>query len=602
MNRRLLQKAFRREHRKHAVRISLILHGIALIVMTLTIYFKSDVYEVDDGIHVNILSELPLQQIQKKKSLPIPKKETEPKKEETPIQPQEEPVVKQRRTMQQKHTELKRTQQSAAIPKMQATASAHLQPDIHSAASKTADVPVVLETPDLSTDADLTPSPESVLTPTGGDTVSPAEKSVGKRIGTFARASDKGTKGIGKSVSGTGAGETTGIANVGTGETTGKGNTGSGTGDTFSSVIQQLADDIIQSSGGAPIDVVFVVDASGSMQDNINAVAEHLVEMIDAYKTSEIDYQLGLTHFNMHQNGGNNINVSPLTKDLSQYKQMLYAIRVSGDENALDAIEQTLRECKFRSNTTKHLILLTDEPFTSLQEYTVDTAIKLCQQKEVYVNVLGENIVQHKRLAEETGGTWHAIPQDQRPQQIITRQPKDIGQMIQQSAANFPTDIIFFIDTSKSMEEKISYIKQQIDTWIRDWDNAHINYRLGAVRFRAKGNVNIVNVFNPPQTQIEIHKILQLPCQDYEDLLSAVNEAVKRIKTRPNAKTHFIVFTDEPGDPKYPTAGTIQFLKEMPVTVSVIGTNDSFQQQVTQQTGGIWVAIPNGHKINRPYE
>ena len=599
MNRRLLHKVFGREHRKRAFRISLILHAIALIVITLTLYFKSDVYEGDDEIQVDILSDLPRQEL-KKKSLLIHKKE--PKKEETPIQPEPEPIVTQKRTMQKKHTEVKHPQQSAEIPKMQAATSAHLQPDIHRAASKTADVPVVLDTPDLATDAKLTPTSDSVLAAIGGDSVSPAENSVGKRKGTFARTSGKGKgTGIGKSVSGTGAGETAGIGNIGTGETNGKDTTGDGTGETFRSVIQKLADDIIQSSGGAPIDVVFVVDASGSMQDNINAVAEHLAEMIDAYKTSEIDYQLALTRFNMHNNGRNNISVSPLTNNLSQYKQMLYAIRVSGDENALDAIDQTLRECKFRSNTVKHLILLTDEPFTSLHGLTVGTTIRYCQQKEVYVNVLGENIDEHKRLAEATGGTWHAIPQDKRPQQTITRQPKNIGQMIRHAAANFPTDIIFFIDTSQSMKEKIPYVTQQIDTWIRDWDNALIDYRVGVVRFRAKGNTNIVNVYNPPQTQNQIHKVLQLPCQDNENLLSAIHEAVRRIKTRPNAKTHFIVFTDEPGDPKHTTGGTLQLLKEMPATVSVIGTTDTFHQQLAQQTGGIWVAIPNGHKRNDLY-
>ena len=469
MYKHLLNKAFRQQYRKRALQISVAVHLLACLFYALFLFFHYEIEMLEDEIQVDIISELPRQQLKKKELLPIPKKAPEPKKEETPIQPQEEPIVKQRRTMQQKHTEVKHTQPSAAIPKMQAAASTYLQPDIHSAASKTADVPVVLDTPDLSTDADLTPAPDSVLAPIGGDAPSPAENSVGKRQGTFSRASGKGkSTEIGESVSGTGAGETAGIANIGsgTGETDGKGDTGSGTGETFRSVMQQLADDIIQRSGGAPIDVVFVVDASGSMGDNIHAVAEHLVKMIDAYKASEIDYTLGLTHFSANNNV-NYIIVSPLTNNLSQYKQMLYAIPIGGDENALDAIDLTLRECKFRRNTVKHLILLTDEPFTSLQSHTVDTVIRFCQQNKVSVNVLGENIDEHKRLAEATSGTWHAIPRNPiRQQSISTQQPKDIGQWIVHSAANVPTetDIILFIDTSQSMKEKIPYVTQQIDT------------------------------------------------------------------------------------------------------------------------------------------
>ena len=251
--------------------------------------------------------------------------------------------------------------------------------------------------------------------------------------------------------------------------------------------IGELTDDIIASSGGRPIDVVFVVDASGSMQDNINAVAEHLGQMVDAYKASEIDYQLGLTHFNMAMGGTpqqNNIHVFQLTRNLSTYKRTLYAIIPTGDENALDAINQTVGQLRFRTNTVKHLILVTDEPFTSLQGHTADTIIKLCQRNELYVNVLGLNMPDHKRLATETGGSWHAVPQDPLQQGVQTAQsrpavPQTIGDIILADGANIPVDVILFIDSSKSMTDKVSYLTEQIDLWIRNWDNAMIDYRIG---------------------------------------------------------------------------------------------------------------------------
>ena len=123
----------------------------------------------------------------------------------------------------------------------------------------------------------------------------------------------------------------------------------------------------------------------GSMQDNINAVAEHLGQMVDAYKASEIDYQLGLTLFQhgFELNQQNNIQVFQLTRDLKTYKRRLYEIRVSGDENALDAIHQTSGQMRFRKNTVKHLILVTDEPFHHpTRTLPSDTIIQLCQIKE----------------------------------------------------------------------------------------------------------------------------------------------------------------------------------------------------------------------------
>ena len=98
----------------------------------------------------------------------------------------------------------------------------------------------------------------------------------------------------------------------------------------------------------------------------------------------------------------------------------------------------------------------------------------------------------------------------------------------------------------------------------------------------------------PPEVpDVPIHSILKLPCQDDENLLHAVVDGVRRIQRRPQAKTHFILITDEPGNPKAPFEGTIALLKDLPVAVSVLGAADNFQQQVAAQTGGVYVTIPN---------
>lgn len=292
---------------------------------------------------------------------------------------------------------------------------------------------------------------------------------------------------------------------------------------------------------------------------------------------------------------------------MSIYKRRLYEIVPTGDENALDAIYETFAQMRFRTNTVKHLIVVTDEPFTSLQGHSVQTIIGLCKSNEAYVNVLGENLLEHKQLAEKTGGSWHAVPKDPMQQKIQTAQtrtatPQNIGSFILNDATNMLVDIIMFIDGSKSMESKTAYVKEQIDSWIRDWENAMIDYRIGVVRFRAKQSVNMVNVFKPPQTQKQIHKILRLPCQEDENLHQAAIEGMKRLKLRPNVKTHFIFITDEPGNPKQPITGTIGLLKELPVTVSVIGTDDKFQQSAAYSTGGMYLKMPNAHKKNSRYE
>ena len=599
MNKWILHKALRAKYRKYALRISLVVHFIMILIFAI-FFINSDIQQIEDEIEVELFKELPRQIVKKK---PILKQEPEPEPPKPEMPEPEEDIPKRKEITLQKEVNVVQHKSSLEIAKLPTHSQAAIDFQQPSSINIDVDTPA-LETPDLATDARLAPAPDSILSPNPSGSASINEAKITKRRATGVRSPSKST----------GEGITEGISKTGSGKKNGSGTGNKGDGSsTFSSIIGELTDDIITSSGGGPIDVVFVVDASGSMQDNINAVAEHLGQMVDAYKASEIDYQLGLTHFNVAKNiqnnvSQNNIRVFHLVQNLSAYKQALYGIIPNGDENALDAINQTVIQMQFRKNTIKHLILVTDEPFTSMQGHTLEHIIQLCQKEELYVNVLGNNIPDHKRLAKETGGSWHAVPQDPNINPKVTTSsqlptnPLTIGNAILADAANMPVDVILFIDSSKSMEDKVPYITEQIDMWIRNWDIANIEYRLGVVRFRAKQGVNMVTVFKPSQTQEKIHSILKLPYSDDENLLQAILDGVQRIEQRLNVKTHFILLTDEPGDPKQHIAGTIGYLKELSVVVNVLGAADNFQQQVASQTGGVYVKMPNAHTQNNRYE
>ena len=392
MNSRVLQQAFRQQYRTYALRISAIVHII--MMMGFSIFFlKPKTQEVEDKIHVELIEALPRQEIVKQKVIEI---QTPVKKAEVPIEkklPVEKPVDLI-------------PEASLAIAKMLPIAPTAVNIQQPPAETKIdVDVPIA-----LSTDADLPTTPDSVVSArqsTAADVESRYTGHQGPHIKNPRKGTGTGTR---KWTKETGAGQEigNGVVEIGAGQGQGIFETGAEQ-PTFRSVIKELTEDIIDSSGGAPVDVVFVVDASGSMQDNINAVAEHLGGMVDAYKASEIDYQLGLTHFTVG-NRQNHIRVSQLTQDLEKYKAALYEIQLGGDENALDAINETVMKLRFRSNAIKHLILVTDEPFTSLHGFTVDDAINLCRKNKVYVNVLGIVDPKHKYLAAVTGGTWHPIP------------------------------------------------------------------------------------------------------------------------------------------------------------------------------------------------
>ncbi|MDE0019322.1 MAG: VWA domain-containing protein [Candidatus Poribacteria bacterium] len=392
----------------------------------------------------------------------------------------------------------------------------------------------------------------------------------------------------------------------------------------FPQVMKKLAQEIVETSEGGPIDVVFVIDASGSMGDNIRAVTEHLKEMVDIYKASKIDYALGLTKF-WAGKGGNKITVVQLTKSFTEYKRTLQEMITHQDENALDAVVQTVKELRFRPTSKKHFILVTDEPFTSRIGLSVAATIAHCREFGIYVNVLGLPVDEHQMLAAKTGGKWHLIPEDprsptaqnpaQRPNISMNPRRKavslrnaqwtdvytKIGSDVLKHSGYAPVDIILFIDSSESMDDKLPNFLQQLEILIRDWDNALIDYQIGVVRFRSRASVNMINVYNPPQTLEEVRKIIELPCQDDEMLLDAVADGLRRLKLRSNAKPYFILVTDEPAKGEYSPLAIIQMLEQEQVLVSVVGTYDDFQQAVATKTHGVWVPIPEGQRTNNSY-
>ena len=387
----------------------------------------------------------------------------------------------------------------------------------------------------------------------------------------------------------------------------------------FPRVMQKLAQEIVETSEGGPIDVVFVIDASGSMQDNIKSVIKHLNEMVDVYKASKIDYALGVTEFWAGKTG-NVIKVTQLTRSFTEYKRTLQEIRTHQDENALDAVVQTVKELRFRPTSKRHFILVTDEPFTSEEGLKVRDAIAYCREFGVYVNVLGLPLDEHHLLATETGGRWHLIPENpqsqmaQRTNRSITPRSRavslrnaqwadvtKVGDVALRFGSSIPVDIILFVDSSESMDDKLPNFLQQLDLLVRDWDNAFIDYQIGVVRFRSRASVNMINVYSPPQTLEQIRKIVELPCQDDEMLLDAVAEGMRRLKLRPNARPYFILVTDEPAEGEHSPLAIIQMLEEKQVLVSVVGTYDDFQQKVATETGGVWVPIPDGQRTNNSY-
>ena len=166
--------------------------------------------------------------------------------------------------------------------------------------------------------------------------------------------------------------------------------------------LQSIAGGIAGGESPTPVDIVFLVDASGSMEDNIRAVARHLSGMVEIFRERELDFTLGVVRFKY------SALIFPQTRDYQECKRLLENIRCSGDERAYDAIVKSIQRVKFRPQVRRRFILVTDEPFKG--SYKIQEVLKQCQSAGITVDVIGINHPLHKYFAAQTGGMWFPIP------------------------------------------------------------------------------------------------------------------------------------------------------------------------------------------------
>ncbi|MGE5680439.1 MAG: vWA domain-containing protein, partial [Bacillota bacterium] len=122
-------------------------------------------------------------------------------------------------------------------------------------------------------------------------------------------------------------------------------------------------------------DIVFALDVTGSMGNEIDAVKKNIVEFADSLTKGGYDYQLGLVTFLDYIE-----NVYPFTKDVQKFQQTIAAQYAHGGddlpENSLQALMESSK-FNFRPNSRRIVVWITDanyhenDAFTKLQKQTV---------------------------------------------------------------------------------------------------------------------------------------------------------------------------------------------------------------------------------------
>ena len=135
--------------------------------------------------------------------------------------------------------------------------------------------------------------------------------------------------------------------------------------------LQEQFFDVIPPEEGGRVrlsDIVFLMDNSGSMQEEQEAVRINVVNFVNDLVGAGIDFNLGLCRFGAEQNQGHPIieNNGILTDDANFFVQNIWSRNVitGGFEPGWDALYDATTRFNFRPGSQKIFILITDETVT----------------------------------------------------------------------------------------------------------------------------------------------------------------------------------------------------------------------------------------------
>ncbi len=171
-------------------------------------------------------------------------------------------------------------------------------------------------------------------------------------------------------------------------------------------ILTRIGQHIVTNRTADTVDIVFIIDASGSMKDNINAVRTHLNRMTDLFDDAELDFTLGIVVFRENILGLD-LDVIPQTRSISQIKRALAQVKCRGGEKAIDALIRATDEVDFRQNADVHFILITDEYVSG--NYSARDVLTKVSHAKIKVDVVGLDEPFQKFITRSTGGIWLPI-------------------------------------------------------------------------------------------------------------------------------------------------------------------------------------------------
>lgn len=160
------------------------------------------------------------------------------------------------------------------------------------------------------------------------------------------------------------------------------------------------------------VDLVFVVDTTGSMSDKIDGIIETISDFLTSFADLGLDYRVAFVAFGDLTIPGDHIVRSRFMTQPEPLRRTLQKVpRFNGGgnegESALEAIEAA-RGMPFRPTAVKVLVLITDEPALQHQ-HDPRLVTDALRRGEIVTYVISPAIDYYRSMAATTGGSWSEI-------------------------------------------------------------------------------------------------------------------------------------------------------------------------------------------------
>ncbi len=167
------------------------------------------------------------------------------------------------------------------------------------------------------------------------------------------------------------------------------------------------------SNGVNQADIIFVLDVTGSMSDEINGVKNNIVEFTDSLSYKGIDFRLGMVTFLDRVE-----NIYDFTSNVQEFQQYVnpqYA-HGGGDypENSLDALVEAT-QFDFRPSAKRIIIWITDASYhinNSFTQFSVNDVVNKMLAKAIVTDCIGTKKEQtsfYDPIVIPTGGEFYDI-------------------------------------------------------------------------------------------------------------------------------------------------------------------------------------------------